>query len=399
MLIRFIIFFFLGFLIISCNDNSGEKIENEIKTDSLSVKKTDTISINKICINDSLNQLANLIAGNKSNDSSVLANFFRNKTFVKHNASFQQKWENFQKTRLQNLISFQQNEITKEMDSTSVLFYPFSGPDILHAQTFFPNANHFVLMGLEPIGTLPVFEHKEDIPDSMSNYYGKINKSLHAILNFSFFRTNSMSEDLKNEDIDGTLHLLLLFINRNGNTLCDVKPFVLDSIGNIVYQKSFSELKSKTSKAKGVEIAFNRPDKKAKKLHYFSLDLSNAAYDKNTAVQKYLNHFSNVTTYLKGASYLMHNAGFSSVRNYILSNSKQVMQDDSGIAFRYFEKNKNWKYIFYGEYKKPISLFANRFQVDLDSMYKIATPKKLGFGLGYNFKDNNSNLMIAIKIK
>ena len=399
MFFRCIAFFIFGFLIVSCGESSGKQNENKIKTDTLSVIKTDTVSINRICINDSLNQLANLIAGNKSIDSSLLVNYFKNATFLKHCTSFQAKWENFQKTRLQNLIGFQQNEINKEMDSTSVLFYPFSGPDILHAQTFFPNANHYVLMGLEPVGTLPVFEHLEDVPDSMSNYYGKINKSLHAILNFSFFRTNSMSEDLKNEDVDGTLHLLLLFLNRNGNTICSVKPFVLDSSGTINYLNSFVDLKSKNAKSKGIEITFNNLDKKQKKLHYFSLDLSNAAYDKNSAVQKYLNQLGSVTTYLKGASYLMHNAGFSSVRDFILTKSNQVMQDDSGIAFRFFEKNKNWKYVFYGEYKKPISLFANRFQVDLDSMFKTVTPKKLGFGLGYNFKDNNSNLMIAKKIK
>ena len=399
MFFRYIVFFIFGFLIVSCGESSGKQNENKIKTDTLSVIKTDTVSINRICINDSLNQLANLIAGNKSIDSSLLANYFKNATFLKHCTSFQAKWENFQKTRLQNLIGFQQNEINKEMDSTSVLFYPFSGPDILHAQTFFPNANHYVLMGLEPVGTLPVFEHLEDVPDSMSNYYGKINKSLHAILNFSFFRTNSMSEDLKNEDVDGTLHLLLLFLNRNENTICSVKPFVLDSSGTINYLNSFVDLKSKNALSKGIEITFNNLDKKQKKLHYFSLDLSNAAYDKNSAVQKYLNQLGSVTTYLKGASYLMHNSGFSSVRDFILTKSNQVMQDDSGIAFRFFEKNKNWKYVFYGEYKKPISLFANRFQVDLDSMFKTVTPKKLGFGLGYNFKDNNSNLMIAKKIK
>ncbi len=352
-----------------------------------------------MCINDSLNQLANLIAGNNANDTSLLANYFQNSTFKKHSVSFQSKWENFEKSRMQNLIKFQQNELNKEMDSAKVLFYPFSGPDILHAQTFFPVADHYVLMGLEPVGTLPIFEHKEDVPDSMSNYFGKINKSLHAILNFSFFRTISMSEDLKNEDVDGTLHLLMLFLNRKGNTICSAKPFVLDSIGKLIYLKSFIELKTKSVQAKGIEIVFNSIDKKQKKLHYFSIDLSNAAFDKNTSVQKYLNNLGAITTYLKGASYLMHNAGFSSIRDFILAKSNQVMQDDSGIAFRYFEKNKNWKYIFYGEYKKPISLFANRFQTDLDSMYKTFSPKNLGFGLGYNFKDNNSNLMIAKKMK
>ena len=126
MFVRFIVFLILWFFITACSESPGKQNENKIKTDTLSVIKTDTVSINRICINDSLNQLANLISGNKSNDSSLLANYFKNVTFLKHCTSFQAKWENFQKTRLQNLIGFQQNEINKEMDSTSVLFYPFS---------------------------------------------------------------------------------------------------------------------------------------------------------------------------------------------------------------------------------------------------------------------------------
>lgn len=388
----------LSFILTSCSNSSNNQQENKIKKDTLSTLKVDTVILNTNCINDSLNQLACLIAGNPGNDTNLLKSYFTHSTFTQHRTSFQSKWESFEKTRLQNLIQFQQNEIKKEMDSSSVLFYPFSGPDILHAQTFFPNVDQYVLMGLEPVGTLPVYEHKEDVPDSMSTYYNKINKSLHAILNFSFFRTISMSEDLKNKDVDGTLHLLLLFLNRKGNSICSVKPFILDTTGGISYLDNFISLKAKTASAKGIEVVFNSPDKKQKKLHYFSIDLSNSAYDKNKSVQRYLKQLGTVTTYLKGASYLMHNPGFSSIRDFILNNSNQVMQDDSGIAFKFFEKTKNWKYVFYGEYKKPISLFANRFQADLDSLYKISTPKKLGFGLGYNFKDNNSNLMIAKKI-
>jgi hypothetical protein len=64
------------------------------------------------------------------------------------------------------------------------LFYPFSGPDILHAQTFFPEADKYVMIGLEPVGSLPEFKKEET--DSLDAYYNKVNTSLNAILKFSF---------------------------------------------------------------------------------------------------------------------------------------------------------------------------------------------------------------------
>jgi hypothetical protein len=99
---------------------------------------------------------------------------------------------------------------------------------------------------------------------------------------------------------------------------------------------------------------------------------------------------------LKGASYLLHSANFSIIRNIILNGAKTVIQDDSGIAFRYFDKSK-WDFKFFGDYVKPISLFSKNYQKDLDSVWHQQGSEKIGFGIGYNFKDNNSNLLIATK--
>jgi hypothetical protein len=38
------------------------------------------------------------------------------------------------------------------------MFYMFSGPDFLYAQTFFPNADTYILCGIEPIGAIPTHE-------------------------------------------------------------------------------------------------------------------------------------------------------------------------------------------------------------------------------------------------
>jgi hypothetical protein len=105
-----------------------------------------------------------------------------------------------------------------------------------------------------------------------------------------------------------------------------------------------------------------------------------------------------VNTYLKGASYLMHKNYFSIIRNTIINQSQHVIQDDSGIAFHYFtESGSKWNYSFYGKYLKPIPMFSAFYQPDLDSLYKLQGSKPIGFGIGYNFRDKNSNFMIASK--
>lgn len=86
------------------------------------------------------------------------------------------------------------------------------------------------------------------------------------------------------------------------------------------------------------------------------------------------------------------------VRNVILDQSQHVVQDDSGIAFHYFqEDDQKWSYSFFGQYLKPIPMFSAFYQKDLDSLYKQQGSKPIGFGIGYNFKDKNSNFMIATK--
>ena len=62
--------------------------------------------------------------------------------------------------------------------------YPFSGPDILNAYTLFQHAKTFIMVGLEPFGSLPDFKKNAD---SLNNYFKSVDQSLYAIFNFSFF--------------------------------------------------------------------------------------------------------------------------------------------------------------------------------------------------------------------
>jgi hypothetical protein len=381
------------------NQQTGELTKDTVMPE-LVVEKILSDSLQEVVeellpLNDTLNAIADVMSG--ITDTNEIFKFVQTSNdFKVFSKNFDKRWRTYDSTRLRNLRAFKENEIAKIVKPQATLFYPFSGPDILHAQTFFPEADKYVMIGLEPVGSLPQFKKEET--DSLASYFQKVNTSLNAILKFSFFRTQSMKNDLKNEEVDGTLHLLFLFLKRTGNEFSSVKPVTVDTSGAIKYEASFEALKKLKTNTRGVEIKFMDVNNRPKTLYYFSLNAADGGLKSNRGFMAYLKAMGTVNTYLKGASYLMHKDYFSMVRTVILNQSEHVIQDDSGIAFHYFlDDEHQWNYAFFGQYLKPIPMFSEFYQKDLDSLYKAQGAKPIGFGIGYNFKDKNSNFMIATK--
>lgn len=387
----------LAFALGSCSSPGGEH-----KTEGSTLQPIDTLKADPVAtqekvvkINDSLNEMALLISGQAS-PSDLYREARTKQEYLDFSESFSKKWNDFDSTRMRKLKEFRDKELMKEDGYEKTVFYPFSGPDILYADLFFPGAERFVLVGLEPVGTPPDFTTGKH--DSLGRYYHKLNTSLNAILKFSFFRTESMSTDLKNTEVDGTIHLLFLFLSRTGNAIVSAKPVTIDSTGNKIYLASFGELKTAKLRTKGVEIFYRAPSGKLKELNYYSLNAADHGLKNNAGFTSYLKNLGNFSVYLKGASYLLHKPTFSVIRTILLENASTVTQDDSGLAVRYLLNDKNeWRYRLFGEYSKPIHMFSKHYQPALDSLYKKQGATKTDFGLGYNYKDKNSNFMVAVK--
>jgi hypothetical protein len=99
-----------------------------------------------------------------------------------------------------------------------------------------------------------------------------------------------------------------------------------------------------------------------------------------------------VTTYIKSASYLMHKSYFSTIRNTILAKSIAILQDDSGIPYRFFNKSK-WAIRLYGTYDGPIELFKDHMEEDLKAAYERGA-QPLTVRLGYG---KQSNMLLATR--
>ncbi len=407
---KFLIHLILLALLASCESTQNQEqakqkeVEVTITKDTTALKSdefTET-KVNKsssFSINDTLEDLVNYISGRNDHEYKTLSKFRKEKGFLEFSEHFTKRWKKFDSTKLKNIKTFVSGDFKNYAEVKNV-FYPFSGPDVLYSTTLFPNATKLSLIGLEPVGTLPIIDDKDILPDSIHKYFGKINTSLNAILNFSFFRTVSMKEDLRNEEVDGTIHLILLFLNKTGHKIQSIKPFYIDSLGNKYYVKNTSVLKNKKYKNSSIEIIAATENNISKTITYTSTDLSDAGLYRNKGLKQYLSDLQFETTYLKGASYLMHKPSFSKIRNIILENASCVVQDDSGIAVDYILNDKNkWEFNLFGEYIKPINMFAQHYQPSLDSLYKTKGAKKLGFGLGYNYRDKNSNFMVIKKAR
>src|SRR5262249_36009897 len=91
---------------------------------------------------------------------------------------------------------------------------------------------------------------------------------------------------------------------------------------------------------------------------------------------------------------LLHTGNFSQVRNFLLENSATLLQDDTGVPITYFDTTK-WRLRAYGRYVTPI--FPAYYQTKLQEFHQRNAPTPIDFGVGYRWRPNESNLLVAAK--
>ena len=300
-------------------------------------------------------------------------------------------WANYRATHTTRMTKWANTELDSVHANSPTIFYPFSGPDFLNVFTMFPTSQTYVLLGLEPVGSVPARASLEN-----PKLFPAVKASLWSVLNFSFFRTNDMAVDLKSVELDGALPLMMLFAARTGNQITAIRPVQLDANGQLQDALTDTTQAPKPKSVPGVEMKLRGPNGQPKTVYYFSTDLSNHGLNLKSAPLAFVRSLGPLTTYVKSATYLMHKIYFSEVRALVLRRSRYILQDDSGIAMKYFQKGA-WQFNYYGTYRRPINLFAKHYQPELTAAYAdtLHKPKALLFGTGYNWRQTDSNLMLA----
>ena len=385
-----------GFL-VSCSKKQEK--DDQAHLDSLAVQdsiaKADSIKrIAETPMGEArLDFTARFIAGLPQKDTNTFSPREKDPSWKKFKASMDTGWTRMDRDRLSKIKRWEESAFSKTLNDTLNLFYPFSGPDFLHAYYLYPKAKVYVLVALEPIVEVQPLDSLAS--KDRDQFLDSLGHSLRDIFYKSYFITTHMQKDLK--QIKGVLPPLYFFIERSGFEVIDQKFITLDQDGK---EKEVKAKQLHWQKDPGVKLTLRHSEThEIKTVYYFNISISNGGLKDRPEFEKFVTAQGPFNTFVKSASYLMHISAFTMIRDMILKHTESLFQDDTGIPFRDFKKRLDLAWQFYGEYTKPVKDFGDeKFQPDLDSAYKASKNNQgLPFNLGYHWGTKKQNYMLVKK--
>ncbi|MBS1507953.1 MAG: hypothetical protein JSS79_15035 [Bacteroidetes bacterium] len=364
--------------------DSLRKVDSLAKEDS--IRKAAELAVPK---DTALDNTARFIAGLPQLTNNSLAALQKDKYWVDFQTSMDANWKKMHDSRLTKMAQWEQDVFSKSVNDSLNLFYPFSGPDFLHANFLYPRTKQYVMCALEPIREVPSMEKLSE--KDRDRFLDSLGRSLRDIFGKSYFITNHMQKDLW--QIKGVLPLFYFFMERSGYELLQQKFISVDSAGN-EFEVDIKKLNQ--NKIQGVKFTLrNLETKKIKTVYYFSTDISNGGMTKRPGLTKFIKARAPFNTFVKSASYCMHDGKqFSSIRSVVLDNTVTLFQDDTGVPYWFFDKKPEWHATFFGEYVAPVEDFSRGlYQKSLDEAFKQGS-QPLPFSLGYHWSTRKQHYML-----
>lgn len=334
-------------------------------------------------------QTAYFIAGVPQHDSCFFSTLEAKPYWQEHAAEMEKLWNRAVELRLSAMKKWCEEELSPKINDTLPLYYPFSGPDFLHAWYFYPKAPAYHMVALEPVGLFPNWEKMTDA--QVKSYLANLRTSLRDVIGKSYFITSHMVTDLTSGNFSGVLPLYYVFLVRTGHSILNTQTIRLDDAGKQV---------ADSVNCCGIRLSVTPDGYKEKIITYMKYDISDTYLAKHPEYVRWVDSMGTKNVFVKAASYLMHYNEFDMVRQTITTNMASLFQDDTGIPLHFMDTTA-CALKLYGEYTRPIKDFpAATFQKDLQKLYSITPKEKIGiipFTLGYHIvgdKIQNHQLLV-----
>ncbi len=353
----------------------GANAQNAVTTDEIPAQPAVTMTDDDI---------ARWLAGLPQNGALKAFNLVP--VWKEHASELDKAWAESERDRLTKVRAWAPAALGETCTSDAPVFYFFSGADFLYPHALFPNARTYVMCAREPVGSQPDPTRiaAEEMPGALATF----RKSLSTLLDFSYFITTDLRRDIDQRHIPGILPVLELILTRQGHRVLEVLPVRCDARGTISIDPRVK------GGSPGVRIRFQRAEHPEQTLFYFYGDISNSGLKTHGGVLKFCETLGRGRGFLKAASFLPHESGFSQIDQWLLANCFAIVQDPSGIPVRQFPAGK-WTLKFWGRNPEPIELFAKYAQQELRDILAAEPGLKIPFGFGYQFEPENALLILA----
>lgn len=332
-------------------------------------------------------ELGAFLAGRTLPESSPLAPLQASPEYQEHARQYAAMWFRYDERYFAPMRAWSEAELTPRIGTVSQVTYLFGGPDLISALGLFPAARLYILGGLEPVGKL---DNPLDLtPEQLHASLATLRKSTEVILSFSHFITKDMKNDLAASSFQGVFPIMLAFLSFTDARIDAAERYTLSSNGTLQPGES-------ASGQPALRLVFRSlPGAAPAEVYYFQANVANSALKSNAGLLEWLGRRGPTTGYLKAASYLLQEESFSHIRDFLLSHSNAIVQDDSGIALSAF-RSRGWQVIFFGNYTTPLDIFTKYDQPALRSAYSAGAGFPLPFGFGYRWQNGESTLLLAV---
>jgi hypothetical protein len=256
----------------------------------------------------------------------------------------------------------------------------------------FPDHRLYIFFSLERPGTLPDLESVT--PVQFGKMLQDVRNAFRDIFERNYFITDYMSKQLTTPWIRGTVPIMATMMALMNLGIVRIEP--VDLYPELTNTYEAMEAKRPRRLMRGVRIDFSSANGGSlHQLYYFSVDAADKWLEFYPGFLDWVAQHRPASALLKSASYLLHDSQFEKTRAMILSSADYVIQDDTGIPYRFLQQSP-WQVRLYGQYHRPIKGLRYGYQADLESAYKAkADVPDLPFPFGYHWRGKQSGLLIA----
>jgi hypothetical protein len=311
-----------------------------------------------------------------------------------HKAAMEAQWKPVS-ARISAIEKWREGEVKLKDVQTRTLLYPFSGPDFLNAWAIYPNHAKYVFLALENPGTLPNIEKMD--AKQFDGMLRDVRNAFAEIFQRNYFITSYMGKQLTTPYIRGTVPIMATMMALKGLRIAKIES--VDPFPDLT--KAFEEPKAKRPGKilRGAKITFVSAANRSHELTYYSLDATDKALVHYPDFLELVGRNKPASALVKSASYLLHDNQFSKTRDMILASADILVQDDTGLPYRYL-KQANWNIKLFGKYHTPIAPMQWGLQTDLRAAFgepEVAARGPLPFPFGYHWKGAESGLILATR--
>lgn len=342
------------------------------------------------------NDVARYLAGLPVDEKSVLHARTLEPHYREHARFMNGLWERIQKETVDLIRPWRDKNVPS---GGSTAFYPLSGADFINLYCLYPDARNYIMIAMERPGDAALLA--DHASRRLTDGLLPIQRSIYLYGVNNYFQSKVMMREMNNTLLPGTAPVLLIFMARLGLTITGVENICIGDTGTIVPlpPSGQKDAGAAVKRVTGTRITFRKSgERRTSELVYLCMKIEPGSVDEKLPEGRFFNRLKGLSTMLKSAVYILHYKTYEPVRDFILTRSDTIVEDDSGIPYSSF--TGRWKIKLYGVYRPYMALGGCRpvMQDDLKKSYKEESyPLPFNFGYGILHGAGQSNLMVARK--